>query len=98
MTLPIIPHDKALHFIYGTIIFCVTFILMDQVLPQYELLVAAGAVVFFAIGKELTDAWSNFQAKKQGITPTHGVEVLDAVVTCIGGAVVALGYLFTRFH
>lgn len=93
MTLPTISHDKALHFIYGAIIFCVTFVLTYVFIAQYELLVAAGAVVFFAVGKELVDAWSNFQAKKQGVIPTHGVEVLDAVATIAGGIILSIPLL-----
>jgi hypothetical protein len=90
MTLPTIPHDKALHFIYGAIIFCVLFVLATLVIPHYEMYVAAGAVVFFAVGKELLDVASNYLAKKKGLVPTHGVEVMDAVATCVGGVVVAI--------
>lgn len=87
--MPIIPHDKALHFIYGALIFCVGYLGTFQWF-QAPLWAAMALVALFAIGKEVADYWSNQQAIKQKILPTHGVEVLDAVATIAGGVVVAI--------
>lgn len=87
--MPTIPHDKALHFIYGTLIFCVSYLATFQWF-QEPLWAAMALVALFAIGKEVADYWSNQQAIKQKILPTHGVEVMDAVATIAGGLVVAI--------
>ena len=44
-------------------------------------------VVAAAVGKEVLDWLSNMRAVKAGLMPTHGVEFLDALATCAGGAV-----------
>lgn len=95
--LPIIPHDKALHIIYGAVIFTVIFVLSHLSIPHYEMCVASAAVVVAAIAKELRDLWSNIQAKRLNLTPTHGVEVMDAVATIAGGIVVLIPILCTKY-
>lgn len=50
MKLPILPHDKANHFIYGFMIF----ILSNLFLRDY---VSLGIVFVFAIGKEIYDQY-----------------------------------------
>lgn len=50
MKLPLIPHDKANHFIYGFVIF----ILSNLFLIEW---VSLGIVFIFALGKELYDEW-----------------------------------------
>lgn len=91
MTLPIIPQDKANHAIYGAVVFCVVFALTHRV-P-----VAAAVVVLVAIGKEIADRLANRRAAKAGLPAPHGVEVMDAVATCAGGALAALPLLITRY-
>ena len=50
MKLPLIPHDKANHFIYGFVIY----VLLNLFLNEY----ASLAIVFiFATGKEIYDEW-----------------------------------------
>ena len=50
MKLPLIPHDKANHFIYGFAIF----VLSNLVLNEWISLLI---VCFFAFGKEIYDEW-----------------------------------------
>lgn len=50
MNLPIIPHDKANHFIYGFVIF----FLSNLFLNEYF---SIGIVFIFAFGKEVYDEW-----------------------------------------
>lgn len=84
-----IPHDKALHFIYGALIFCVGYLGTFQWF-QAPLWAAMALVALFAVGKEAYDHWHNLQSIKQGVIPTHGVELMDTIATVVGGAVVAL--------
>jgi hypothetical protein len=81
MNLPQLPQDKANHLVYGAVIFCVA------LLVAHSVLVAGLVVLVFAVGKEASDAWANYKATG---TPPHGVELLDAVATCAGGALAAL--------
>ena len=83
------PYDKCLHFIYGAIIFCVGYLGTFAWFP-WPLEASMALVALFAVGKELVDRWSNLQAIKRGVIPTHGVEVMDTVATILGGAVTAL--------
>ena len=50
MKLPLIPHDKANHFIYGFVIFILANILLN-VYFSYAI------VCLFAFGKEIYDEW-----------------------------------------
>ena len=50
MKLPLIPHDKANHFIYGFVIF----VLSNLVLNEWFSLTI---VCLFAFGKEIYDEW-----------------------------------------
>ena len=50
MKLPLIPHDKANHFIYGFVIF----VLSNLVLNEWTSLLI---VCLFAFGKEIYDEW-----------------------------------------
>ena len=79
--MPQLPADKANHFFYGTLIFLAALAILRR--PD----VAYGLVVFAAVGKEALDKLSNMRAVKAGLMPTHGVEFLDALATCAGGAV-----------
>ena len=89
--LPLIPQDKANHAIYGAVVFCVVFALTRRV-P-----VAAAVVVLVAVGKEIADRLANRRAAKAGLPAPHGVEMMDAVATCAGGALAALPLLITRY-
>ena len=79
--MPSLPQDKANHFFYGALIFLAALAIFRR--PD----VAYGLVVLAAVGKEVLDWLSNQRAIRAGLTPTHGVEFLDALATCAGGAV-----------
>ena len=90
--MPTIPHDKALHFIYGALVFCASYLLTAfQQLPALP--IAAAAVTVVAVGKELSDWLSNRRARQAGFPAPHGVELADALATLAGGALVALPLL-----
>jgi hypothetical protein len=48
MRLPLIPHDKANHFIYGFVIFILSSLIMSN-------LISLCVVIVFALGKEIRD-------------------------------------------
>jgi hypothetical protein len=75
--MPSLPQDKANHAIYGALIFLIGFAITRRMDVSY------GLVVLAAVGKEALDWLSNQRSEK----PTHGVEWLDALATCAGGAV-----------
>ena len=70
--------DKLLHFVVGAVIFSVVYVVFPS------LLIAGGAVVLAAIGKEVHD-----YLHRDRRTP----DMMDAVATVIGGAVCALPVL-----
>ena len=76
MTLPIIPKDKANHYIYGNLIFLAVFVLSNFVVSA-SLAASLGlfAVAVAGIGKEIYDS----------ISGTGTPEVMDAVYTIAGG-------------
>jgi hypothetical protein len=75
--MPSLPQDKANHAVYGALIFLIGFAITRRMDVSY------GLVVLAAVGKEVLDWLSNQRSEK----PTHGVEWLDALATCAGGAV-----------
>ena len=79
--MPQLPADKANHAIYGALIFLAALAILRRPDAAY------GLVVLAAVGKEALDKLSNMRAVKAGLLPTHGVEFLDALATCAGGAV-----------
>ncbi len=79
--IPSLPQDKANHFFYGSLIFLAALAIFRRPDAAY------GLVVLAAVGKEALDKLSNMRAVKAGLLPTHGVEFLDALATCAGGAV-----------
>ena len=79
--MPSLPQDKANHFFYGALIFLAVLAISRRPDAAY------GLVVLAAVGKEALDKLSNMRAVKAGLMPTHGVEFLDALATCAGGAV-----------
>ena len=82
MQLPSLPQDKANHLAYGALIACCfSFIGLN---------VAVIAVAAVAVLKELTDAVINYRSTGNPMHGPHGVELLDAVATMVGGALVLL--------
>lgn len=91
MSLPTIPHDKALHIIYGAAIFAASHGAMTLLgHPAYALQVAFTLTAIFGVGKECIDHIANQRQRDAGLLPTHGVEPLDAVATVMGGVLVAI--------
>lgn len=80
MNLPSLPQDKANHAVYGAAIACAASLILS---PWWALLI----VVAFGVLKEVSDWWQN---RKGG---HHGVELLDALATIAGGALVLLPQL-----
>ena len=74
MSLPLLPQDKANHFLYGALVAAVT--------SCFDIRAALLAIVVVGVGKEVSDWWQN---KRGG---RHGVEFMDAVATICGGLVV----------
>jgi hypothetical protein len=79
--MPQLPADKANHAVYGALICLLALAVLRRPDAAYALVVLA------AVGKEVLDWLSNRQAINAGLAPTHGVEWLDALATCAGGAV-----------
>jgi hypothetical protein len=76
----IIPHDKALHFVYGTVVFTAAFIAAVAAGLSGPL-IASAAVALVALGKEIKDRLENRAAAKAGLPPPHSVEFLDILWT-----------------
>ena len=91
MKLPDIPHDKAVHFIYGVVIGLVFMYASEWLLgfpplqAKLTALIGAGA---FGFAKESIDLLLNKRAIKAGQTPAHTVDMMDAVATTVGGLVI----------
>jgi len=80
---PLIPQDKANHIAYGAAIACAATLLHN---PMH----AAALVVAVAFAKEAADWLLNRRAIAAGLPPPHGVELLDALATMAGGALVLI--------
>lgn len=78
-----VPADKLMHFLGGLILAAAVWFF-----ARPEVAFAAAAVVGF--GKEIHDHIKNTAAEKTGLPKPHSVEVLDAVITALGGLVVFL--------
>jgi len=74
MSLPVLPQDKANHFVYGAVIMA----LAALVVQPLQALAVVGA---FAVLKEGVDWWLNRKGGKRG------VEVLDVLATVAGGLI-----------
>lgn len=91
MKLPDIPHDKAVHFIYGVVIGLICMFASAWLFGFPELqakltaLIGAGA---FGFAKEGIDVLLNKRAVKAGKEVPHTVDMMDAVATTIGGLVI----------
>ncbi len=89
MNLPIIPQDKANHFVYGSAIAIAAGAVAEYMgLPI--VICSVGAAALFGAAKEALDWYRNRKAKAAGATPTHGVEVADFLATVAGGVSVNL--------
>lgn len=94
MRLPVIPADKANHFLYGALIGIVvklvcTFFGVGPV--SLLLMLAAGGIIGFL--KEVLDYRANKKAQAAGQAAPHGVERLDMLWTLYGSMAVT----FTAF-
>jgi len=77
MKLPILPQDKANHFVYGSVIAAIGCV----VAPMFGALLA----IAFGIGKEVYDVWRN-KVHPDSATP----DVWDATATIVGGLIVVI--------
>lgn len=85
--IPLIPQDKANHFVYGAAIAVAVGLVASQLgLPVVICSVGAAAIV--GVAKETLDYYQNWKAKKAGLTPMHGVEFMDFAATALGGCAV----------
>jgi hypothetical protein len=90
--LPQLPLDKANHYVYGSLIFTVSFAVLFHVgLATVLCLWAALAITgLLSVGKEILDWVKNKMAIKAGLPPPHVVEPADALATFAGGLVAAI--------
>lgn len=83
----LMPRDKIAHFVGGAL----------GVLPFmffHMEVIGLAVITVLAAAKEIIDWLRNRRLQKQGLQPTHGVEVFDFVATVLGaGAVVLAGAL-----
>lgn len=96
MNLPQLPADKANHLFYGAVFFNSALLVAHFAFPANQVLIACAFTIFMALGKEVSDAVINWRATGDPMHGPHGVEVLDAVATCAGGALAALPLLITK--
>lgn len=97
MPLPFVAADKANHFIYGTLIYAMFFVL-GSFLGLNAIYVGAGVTVAFAVIKELFDYLSNQKSVRANLAPTHGVELLDVVWTIAPAVIISLMLLLTKTY
>ena len=96
MKIPTIPHDKALHAIYGMLVFVVS-CLIGLAIARYArlpLLLApiAGIALSGLIGKlaEMRQERLNAQAQRDGLPGAHDVDPADVRYTTWGGVLASL--------
>ena len=88
MTLPLIPADRAQHFIYGALGYVAAAAVAALLgWPQYAAHAGLAAALLLGAGKELADARANALARAAGQPPPHGVQFADLVATVAGGLV-----------
>jgi hypothetical protein len=95
MNLPIIPQDKANHFIYGAVIAVVAGLVANQ-LDLPVVICSVGAATLFGAAKEALDWYKNREARKAGALPPHGVEIADFLFTVAGGVSVNLLFMMHK--
>lgn len=95
--LPTIPHDKALHALYGALVFVLAGGLAALLgWPQLARQVGASAALCAGIAKELADLYANAAARRAGLLPTHEVDPADAAWTLAGAMLVWVGAVATE--
>jgi hypothetical protein len=99
VNIPLIPVDKANHFIYGSLVNSVVSITLVQMrVPAYGHMHAEEwgllAAVLVGLFKEGSDWLQNYKLSQQGLPPSHGVELNDFLATVCGGLVVYLNAVF----
>ena len=82
MQLPNLPQDKANHAFWGAVLACVVSLVSVEA--------AAVACLSAAVLKELSDALINYRTTGNPMQGPHGVELLDALATITGGALVII--------
>ena len=92
MNLPIIPQDKANHYVYGSVIAIFAGAAAEQIGLSVLLVIlcSIGAAALFGAAKELIDLYKNRKAQAAGAPKVHGVEIADFLVTVAGGLSVNL--------
>ncbi len=86
MKLPVIPQDKANHFIYGAAVgLASVFALRDTVFAEWFHVTPILAAGVLGVAKEALDYHLN--KKNPG---TYSVSAMDVIATVLGGVVVAL--------
>jgi hypothetical protein len=81
--LPIIPQDKANHFIYGSVIFT-GLVILANFLGLNPIIFGFVGTTLIAATKELVDYIQNKRAILNNILPSHGVEFMDFIATISG--------------
>ena len=87
MNLPIIPADKANHFVYGACIFTAVYACAVLAGLPHAVFIASAIAFAAALLKEAFDWLSNKRAISSGLKPTHSVDFMDAVATIYGALV-----------
>lgn len=93
--LPMLPADKAGHFIDGGLIAGVVSVLVHFALKENsDVAAACGLGVAALVGalKEGSDWWQNRKAVAAGSPPTHSVDLMDFGATTAGGLLVAAAF------
>ena len=93
MKLPIIPHDKALHFIYGAVIaLVVTWAAAVGGLAWHSAKAVglAAAIVVGAVKEYVLDRHANRLAAEEGAPNPNTVSRGDVIATALGGLLVWL--------
>ncbi len=95
MNIPHIQPDKALHYIWGSLVYLAVLHLLLQLPPLRQAVghivdaqprtLALAAAVLVGAAKEAADAWANRKARLAGLPRPHGVAFADGVATALGG-------------
>jgi hypothetical protein len=91
MKIPIIPHDKAQHFIYGALTSLLVILLMIAASPWWSAALNAAPFIgvlsaaFLGIVTEVRQDVLNEDAFERGDPPPHSVDSHDAYITAVGG-------------
>lgn len=81
-------NDKAKHALAGAAAAAVAMFVYSQLGDPLGLptqVVGILASLLAGIGKEAKDAYDNWQARRSGAVPVHGVEFADTIATVFGG-------------